>query len=81
MDFQRRIYGWAATVVAGLVASHLVTLAWRLATRSRPPADTEDPRVPTSTAVTFAAVLAAATAVAQTLAARHTRRRSNGPAA
>jgi hypothetical protein len=70
MDLQRRIYRTVATMAAGLLATHAVTFLWRLATRERPPKDPEDLDVPASTAVIFAALLAAATAIAQTLAAR-----------
>jgi predicted amidohydrolase YtcJ len=71
MDLQRRIYRTVATIAAGFIASHAVGLLWRLATKQQPPEDGEDLSVPTSHAVAFAGILGAATAVAQTLAARH----------
>jgi uncharacterized membrane protein required for colicin V production len=71
MDLQRRIVRTVATVAAGFLASHVVTVVWRLATRQAPPRDTDDLAVATSTAVVFAGVLAAATAVAQTLVGRY----------
>jgi hypothetical protein len=71
MDLQRRIYRTVATLAAGFLASHLVALVWRLTTKQRPPKDGEDLSVATSTAVIFAGLLGAATAIAQTLAARH----------
>jgi hypothetical protein len=70
MDVQRKVYRLLATVAAGFVASHAVAIAWRIATKEKAPEDTEDLTVQTSRAVIFAAVLGAATAAAQTLAAR-----------
>ncbi|MDR1294583.1 MAG: DUF4235 domain-containing protein [Bifidobacteriaceae bacterium] len=70
MDLQRTIYRTLATVAAGFLPTHLVGLVWRLAVRQAPPKDAEDLDVPTSQAVVFAGVLGAATAIAQTLAAR-----------
>ena len=59
-----------ASAIAGLVASQLVKLVWRLVVRSKPPTDKDDLSLSTAQVVSFAAVLAAATAVAQTLAER-----------
>jgi hypothetical protein len=71
MDVQRRVYQAVATLAAGFLATHAVRLAWRLATRDKAPEDTDDLGVATGTAVVFAGLLGAATAIAQTLAARH----------
>ncbi|MDR1151224.1 MAG: DUF4235 domain-containing protein [Bifidobacteriaceae bacterium] len=70
MDLRRTIYRTVATVAAGFLATHLVALVWRLAVKEAPPKDAEDLGVPTSRAVVFAGLLGAATAIAQTLAAR-----------
>jgi hypothetical protein len=72
MNLQRSIYSGIAGFVASFVASHAVALAWRIATRQKPPKDADqDLGVATSSAVIFAGLVGAATAIAQTLAARH----------
>jgi F0F1-type ATP synthase membrane subunit c/vacuolar-type H+-ATPase subunit K len=71
MDVQSKVYRTVATMAAGFAASQLVAIVWRLATKSKPPKDAEDLGVATTTAVVFAGLLGAATAVAQTLAGRH----------
>jgi hypothetical protein len=58
-------------MIAGLVAAQVVGIVWRVATKSKPPKDTQDLGVATFTAVLFSGLLGAATAVAQTLAGRH----------
>jgi len=71
MDIQRKVYRTMATVAAGFVAGQVVSLLWRVATKAKPPRDTEDLEIATASAVTFAALLGGATAAAQTLAGRH----------
>jgi hypothetical protein len=70
VDIQRKVYRTVATVLAGFLATRAVALAWRIASGQKAPEDTEDPSVRTSQAVVFAGLLGAATAIAQTLAAR-----------
>jgi len=70
MSISRRVSSFVASAIAGLVASQLVKLVWRLVVRSKPPTDKDDLSLSTAQVVSFAAVLAAATAVAQTLAER-----------
>ncbi|MCL1897757.1 MAG: DUF4235 domain-containing protein [Micrococcales bacterium] len=70
MSISNRASGWVTSLVAGLVASRLVKLGWRLVTKSKPPTDKQDLSLSTAQVVSFAALVAAATAVAQTLAER-----------
>ncbi|MDR2378773.1 MAG: DUF4235 domain-containing protein, partial [Bifidobacteriaceae bacterium] len=70
MKSPKRIYGALAAVAAGFLASRLVKLVWRAVSGQRAPEDAEDLTASTIQVTVFAALLAAATAVAQTLASR-----------
>jgi len=74
MGIQRRLRRSFLTMVAGIVATRLVTAIWRVATKESPPEDTEDLEVSAPTAVAFAGLLGAASAVAHTIAVRHAKR-------
>jgi hypothetical protein len=70
MKLIKRLYLAAATIAAGFVASHLVKLIWRAISGKKPPEDSDDLTASTIQVTVFAAALAAATAIAQTLASR-----------
>jgi len=76
MSVHRRLRRSLLTMVAGFVATRLVTSIWRFATKESPPEDTEDLEVSNASAVGFAGLLGAASAVAHTIAVRHAKRTS-----
>jgi len=70
MSISKNLTGWAASVGAGLLAGWLVKLVWRAVAGAKPPSDRDDLSRSTMQVTAFAAVLAAATTAAQTLAKR-----------
>jgi len=70
MRISKRSTGWAASLGAGLLAGWSVRAVWRAVTREEPPSDREDLSRSTWQVTVFAGVLAAVTAIAQTLAQR-----------
>ena len=81
MSIHSKAYRAVVTMAAGLVASNLVALIWRMAMKDKPPKDTEDLELATTTAIAAAGLAGAATAVAHTLAGRHARRHAERQAA
>jgi hypothetical protein len=70
MKLTRWLYSTVATIAAGLVATALVKLVWRVVSGDRAPDDAEDLSASTLQVTLFAAAAAAAVAIAQTLAGR-----------
>ncbi|MDR1824806.1 MAG: DUF4235 domain-containing protein [Bifidobacteriaceae bacterium] len=70
MKIVQRLYTTVATVAAGFVAAKVVKLGWKAVSGSKAPDDADDLSASTVQVALFAGLLAAATAVAQTLASR-----------
>ncbi|MDR2564949.1 MAG: DUF4235 domain-containing protein [Bifidobacteriaceae bacterium] len=70
MRLTQRLATSLAAVAAGFIASHLVKAVWRGVSGQDAPEDPDDLAVSTIQVTVFAAVVAAATAIAQTLATR-----------
>ncbi|MDR0627297.1 MAG: DUF4235 domain-containing protein [Bifidobacteriaceae bacterium] len=70
MKLTKRLYATVAAVAAGFIAGHLVKLVWRAVSGHDAPEDADDMSLSTIQVTAFAAVVAAATAIAQTLASR-----------
>jgi hypothetical protein len=64
-----RVLGTGGAVLAGVLASKLVTVAWKKAGRDAV-LDPRDPRTPTRDAILFAALTGLAVGAAKTLATR-----------
>ncbi|MDR1188270.1 MAG: DUF4235 domain-containing protein [Bifidobacteriaceae bacterium] len=70
MKLTKHLYVTLAAMAAGFVASSLVKVVWRLVAGEKAPEDADDLTASTVQVTVFAAALAAATAIAQTLASR-----------
>ncbi|MDR1393285.1 MAG: DUF4235 domain-containing protein [Bifidobacteriaceae bacterium] len=70
MKLTKWLYTTVATLVAGFVATQVVTLVWRTISGKPAPSDVEDMAESTAAVTVFAALVAATVAVAQTLAGR-----------
>ncbi|MDR2380904.1 MAG: DUF4235 domain-containing protein [Bifidobacteriaceae bacterium] len=64
------VYTTLASVVAGIVATRLVRLVWRIVAGRPAPTDPDDLAASTIQVTIFAAAVAAVAAAAQTLASR-----------
>ncbi|MDR1798507.1 MAG: DUF4235 domain-containing protein [Bifidobacteriaceae bacterium] len=70
MKIVQRLYTTVATVAAGIVATQVVKRVWKAVSGNDAPMDSDDLSEPTLQVALFAGLLAAATAVAQTIAGR-----------
>jgi hypothetical protein len=70
MKLTKWLYTTVASVAAGLLASKLVKWGWRAFSGDKPPEDAEDLTESTLQVTLFAAILALAVTVSQTLATR-----------
>jgi phosphopantothenoylcysteine synthetase/decarboxylase len=70
MKLTKRISIALIAGAAGFLASHLVKLAWRAVSGEDAPEEVDNLALPTVQVTVFAAVVAAATAVAETLGTR-----------
>ncbi|MDR1442607.1 MAG: DUF4235 domain-containing protein [Bifidobacteriaceae bacterium] len=70
MNLRTRLVSAAAVMAAGFVASHLVKLVWRAVSGRKAPEDAGDLTASTIQVTAFAALVAAVTAIAQTLVTR-----------
>ncbi|MDR3106948.1 MAG: DUF4235 domain-containing protein [Bifidobacteriaceae bacterium] len=66
----KRLSVAVAAATAGFVASHLIKSAWWAVSGRKAPERADDMNLPTAQVTVFAALAAAATAIAQTLATR-----------
>jgi hypothetical protein len=72
MKLTKHIFVSVVAMAAGLAASQLVKLVWRTVSGQKAPEDADDLTASTIQVTVFAAAVAAATAIAQTLASRKT---------
>ncbi|MDR3359074.1 MAG: DUF4235 domain-containing protein [Bifidobacteriaceae bacterium] len=79
MKLAKWLYTTLATMAAGFVAAEVVKLVWRVVSGEKAPTDADDPATSTLQAAAFAALVAAAVAIAQTLAGRGAAKLGSGP--